>query len=144
MARGTYCRPLSSLRKNFFAACLLHENVEYLAVLVDGAPKILQLALDLQEHFIEMPPVTKSATTGTNPLGVHPPELQTPLADALIADREATLGHHFFDVSVAERKSKIKPSAMTDDHSGKTVAAIGWRVDGRHDHATMATRRVAS
>jgi hypothetical protein len=90
--------------------------------------------------LIVIPPVAESTAAGTNPLGVHPPELQAPLADALIADCEATLGHHFFDVSAAECKSKINPSAMTDDHGGKAIAAIGWRVDGQHDHATIATR----
>jgi hypothetical protein len=68
-----------------------------------------------------------------------PPEFQTPLADALIADCDATLGHHFFDVSVAECKSKIKPSAMTDNYGRKAVAPIGWRVDGQHVHANIAT-----
>ena len=72
-----------------------------------------------------LPLVTKSAATGTNPFGVRPTKLQTPLTDALIADCDAALRHHFFDVSVAERKSKIKPSAMTDNYGRKAVAAIG-------------------
>jgi hypothetical protein len=47
------------------------------------------------------------------------------------------LGHHFRDVPIAERKSKIKPSAMTDDHGGKAVTAAGWRLDGPHVHSAI-------
>src|ERR1700674_988864 len=122
----------------------LHQNIEHLAVLVDGAPQVLQLAVDAKKNFIEMPPVAESAAAGTNPLGVHSAKLQAPLAHALIADCDATLRHHFFDVSVAECKSKIKPSAMTDNYGRKAVAAVEGRVDDRHGHVAIATRRVAS
>src|ERR1700674_5180032 len=116
-----------------------HANVEHFSVLVDRAPKILQLAVDREEYFIEMPAVAESTPAGTNPFGVHSTKLQAPLADALIADCDAALGHHFFDVSVAECKSKIKPSAMTENDGREAVAAIGWRVDGQHGHAAIAT-----
>jgi hypothetical protein len=40
MTRGTYCSPLSSLRKNFMAArgvsAGLDDDVEHVALLVDG------------------------------------------------------------------------------------------------------------
>ena len=48
MARGMYCNPFRSFRKNFLAACLLqsglHQNIEHFAVLINGAPQVLQLA----------------------------------------------------------------------------------------------------
>ena len=107
--------------------------------MVDGTPQILKLAVDLQEYFIEMPPVAESSAAGSNPFGIHPAKLQTPFADALEADGDATFGHHLFDVSAAERKSKIKPSAMTDDHGWKAIAATGSRIDDRCVHAATAT-----
>ena len=76
-----------------------------------------------------MPPVAELTAAGTNPLGIRPTKVQTPLADGVLADCDATLGYHFFDVSVAECKSTMKPSAMTDDYGGKAAAATGWRVD---------------
>ena len=110
--------------------------------MVDGAPQVLQLAVDAKKNFIEMPPVAELSAAGANLFGVRRTKLQTPLADALLTDCDATLCHHFFDVSVAQRKTKIKPSAMTNDHGGKAVAATGWRgVDGRHIHMAIATRR---
>ena len=57
--------------------------------------------------------------------------------DRFVTDSDAALGHHFRDVPVAERKSKIKPSAMTDDQSGKAVTAVRQRLDGRHVHSAI-------
>jgi hypothetical protein len=107
-ARGTYCHPFSSFRKNFLAACLLrrHQNIEHFAILADRTLQVLQLAVDPKKNFIEMPPVAESTAAGTNPLGLRPTKLQTPLADALIADCDLTRGHHFSDVSVADCNRK--------------------------------------
>ena len=79
-----------------------------------------------QKHFIQMPPVAKSSRAGSNPPGIASTELQTPLTDAFIANCDAAFCHHFFDVSVTERESKIKPCAMADDYGRKAIAAIGW------------------
>src|SRR5438046_6702227 len=102
----------------------LHEDIKHVAILVDCAPKIPQLAVDREKDFIEMPSVAETTTSRTHPLGIRPPELLRPFAARFVTDSDAALGHHFRHVPVAERKSKIKPSAMTDDRGWKTVTAI--------------------
>ncbi len=62
ITRGTYCKPFNSLRKKRLAAFLFlrlsHQNIEDVAILVHGLPQILDVAIDLDEYFIEMPLVT--------------------------------------------------------------------------------------
>ena len=39
----------------------LHQDVDYVAVLIDRAPEILQLAVDSKEDFVQMPVVAEPA-----------------------------------------------------------------------------------
>jgi hypothetical protein len=41
-----------------------------------------------------------------------------------VADENTTFGHHFIDVSIAQRKTVIKPHTMVDDLSGKAVTVL--------------------
>ena len=41
------------------AAPALHQNVEHRAVLVDGAPKVVTLAADADEHLVQVPLVAR-------------------------------------------------------------------------------------
>src|SRR5437867_8740057 len=59
----------------------LHKNIQYLAILVNRAPQILQLTVEANEHFIEMPSIAESSAMRTNPLAVQRTELQTPFSD---------------------------------------------------------------
>ena len=68
--RGTVHFLLRSLRKNRLAALAsrrLDEDVEHVAVLVDGPPQILTTAVDLQEHLVEMPLVAGSGSAAAQP-----------------------------------------------------------------------------
>ncbi len=44
-------------RGSLFILSLRHQNVENIAVLIDGAPQIPLLSLDFDEDFIDMPDV---------------------------------------------------------------------------------------
>jgi hypothetical protein len=60
MPLGTYRRPLSSFRKNRFAAFVSRRfctRMSSTSPLLSTAPQIDELAVDLAEHLIEMPDV---------------------------------------------------------------------------------------
>jgi len=120
---GMLPRELSDSRRNSGLVRAMRTPVLFLGAR-RHRPELPQLVVDRQKYFIEMPSVAESSAAGTNPLGVHRPKLQTPHADALIADCDAALSHHLFDVSVAECKSKIKPCAMTDDFGRESAMVI--------------------
>ena len=41
-------------------AAWLHQNIQYLAVLIDGTPQILELAVDGEVDFIEVPTISRA------------------------------------------------------------------------------------
>jgi hypothetical protein len=58
ITRGTYRNPLDNLRKNFLAAsylCGFGPDVQHLVILIPCAPEIIEAAVDLEEHFFEIP-----------------------------------------------------------------------------------------
>src|ERR1700680_3677632 len=59
----------------FLVPARLHEDIKHVAILVDCTPEILQLAVDCEKDFIEMPSVAETLTCQTTPLGICPTEL---------------------------------------------------------------------
>src|SRR5712692_2482842 len=54
----------------------LHQNVEHLAILVDGTPQILQPAGNPEKDFVEMPLVAGARAARAQPLSVDSTELK--------------------------------------------------------------------
>jgi hypothetical protein len=122
--------PLQHFSKEPFSSQLVpslrHQNVEYITVLIDCAPQIHLLSLDLDEDLIGVPDITQSNLLLSKPAGVLRSELQTPEPNRLIRDQNATLGQQIFDVAKAERESVIKPDGMTDDLGRKPMTSVAW------------------
>ena len=87
----------------------LDQDVEDVAVLIDGPPQLLPTAVDRQEHLVEMPPVAGSGLAAAQPAGVLRPELGTPLPDRLVADDHAADQHELLDLTEAQREAVIQP-----------------------------------
>src|SRR4051794_35250439 len=64
----------------------LHQNIDYDTILIDRSPEVVGDAVDLEEHFIEMPFVTGPATPLPQTGSVQVSELSAPAPDGLIAD----------------------------------------------------------
>jgi hypothetical protein len=60
----------------------------------------------------------------TQSVGVSLTELETPFSDSLIAEGDAAHRQHFFDVAETERKAKVEPDAMTDNHVREAMTMI--------------------
>jgi hypothetical protein len=87
----------------------LDQDVEDVAVLIDGPPQILPTAVDRQEHLVEMPPVAGSGLAAAQPAGLFPPELGTPPPDRLITHRDTAYQHPLLDLTKAQREAVIPP-----------------------------------
>ncbi len=110
---------------SLLVATFLDQDVEHLALVVDGAPQPHAPAADLADHLVEAP-----ATGGRWPgapeiLGVEPAELQRPGADRLIADVDAAGGHQLLDVAQAEGEAEIQPHGLADHIRRKAVSLVG-------------------
>ena len=57
-----------------------------MSLLVDRAPKIMLLAADADEHFVQGPLVARLWPAPLQHVGKDPTKAQAPLANALIAD----------------------------------------------------------
>jgi len=116
----------------------LDQDVEDVAVLIDGRPQLLPTAVDRQEHLVEMPPVAGSGSAAAQPAGVLRPELDTPLPDRLVADDHAADQHELLDLTEAQREAVIQPYAVRDDLHRIPVALV------RHLAHAIPLRRIDS
>ena len=126
--------------RSLFVSSLRHQNVENIAVLIDGALQIPLLSLDLDEDFIDMPDVPQSTLFLSEPSSVFRSELQTPETDGFVRNNDPTLSQQILDIPKAEGKTMVEPDRMTDDLGRETMAFIA----GAHspilaDHADLGS-----
>jgi len=64
---GRFPRPLNSLRKESFGGALiaarLNQDVDHIAVLIHGSPKIVSSTIDSNENFVQVPAIAEPALT---------------------------------------------------------------------------------
>ena len=97
----------------------LHENVDHVAVFVDGPPQILLPAPDLHEQLVQMPGVALTSPAAPQPPSIGEPECPTPLPNRFVGDRDPALGQQIFRVAEAETETMVEPDGVTDDFRGK-------------------------
>jgi hypothetical protein len=111
-------------------APILDQDVEYDAVLIDCAPEILQISVDLQEHLIEVPDVAWPRPALAQLGGEISPEAETPAADALVADDNTPLGQDQLDVAQAQAEQVVEPDGVLDDLDWEAVPGVPDGSDG--------------
>ena len=84
----------------------------------------LWLAVDLDEHLIEMPARVRRCIKPSQPSGIGEAKLCRPAPNSLIRNIDAALSQQMLNISKAEWKSKIQPDGMLDDFDWRTVTAI--------------------
>jgi hypothetical protein len=97
--------PLSST----LVSSLRYQNVERIAVLIDGSPKVQLLSLNLYKDFVDMPRITQPALLSSDGSGILRPKLQAPKPNGLIGDGETPLGKEILNITEAEHESMIQP-----------------------------------
>ena len=75
----------------FGVTACLNQDIEHDTVLIDGAPEIVRLALDPDEHRIEVPFVAWFRPTAAQDIGKVLAELAAPPPNALIPSRRLKL-----------------------------------------------------
>jgi len=88
ITRGTYRKPFNKLAKRtswrlsyLFA---LEQDVQNVAILINCTPQVMNASIDLEEHFIKMPPVARPRSSPSQVIGIFLAELETPFSDGLI------------------------------------------------------------
>jgi hypothetical protein len=110
----------------------LDEDLEDLALVVDGTPQIHLLARDPDNHFVEMPAIARSRTAPSQAPSDRGSEFEHPTANAFVGEVEATLGKQLLDIAIAQGEAKVQPHGVVDDDRRKTMPAIGDRSHTRN------------
>jgi hypothetical protein len=118
----------------------LNQNIEHNAILIDGAPKIVQLALDPNEHLVEVPLVSWSWPTASHAVGESCAEFQAPASHRLVGDDDAALSQDQLHIAQAEAEHVVQPDGVADDLGWEpmTIVGVGWRL-----HTVSLARRPA-
>ena len=102
----------------------MYQQIQDFALAVDRPPQPLVLAVDRENHLVEMPLIARLLSLGAQVPRKLSPELQDPASDRLVRNVQAAFGQEFLDVAVAERETQIEPDGMADDVRREAVAGI--------------------
>jgi hypothetical protein len=107
----------------FIASCL-DQHIKNKAVLIDGAPKSMLLAVDRNHDLVKMPLVAKPRRTPADFVSDVASEFLGPAPNRFMTDNDAARGQKIFDHPQAERKAEIQPDTVVNHFSGKAMAPI--------------------
>jgi len=102
--------PLEKLHRRSFVPLCSDHHLQNLAFMIDGAPEIAELAVDLHKDLVQMPPPLRIAAHVRYPLlsdlgGEHRAKPVPPKPDGLMADVDPALGQEILDVAQRQRIS---------------------------------------
>jgi hypothetical protein len=89
------------LLRGLFVPPTLHQDVEDVVVLIDGAPSVMACTIDGEKHLIKVPLIPWLGASTLQLIGVLLPKLQTPLADGFVRHIDAALTQELLHVAVA-------------------------------------------
>ena len=127
-------------QRRFPITSRLDYQLEHLALVVDGAPDIVDPALDSDEDLVQMPAVAGRRASLPDLLGIGGAELERPTADGLVGDIDAAHGEQVLDILVAQGEPKVEQDRMLFDGRRKAMAGVG---SGAYARACRAASRAA-
>ncbi len=140
--RGTYAQPFRSFTEEpegrAFVPTALHEDIQDVPVLINGTPRIMPLAVDLQKHLITMPLVSGLCAPTTELVGKVLSELLAPLPHRFIGYVHAACGQQFFDVTKTEVEAVVEPYRVRDNFLRKPKTSVGRSSEGGCQAASIA------
>ena len=108
----------------------LEQDVDDLAVLVDGPPEVLTLATNRHKEFVQMPRVVDWPGTMPKPPRVREAEGLAPVPNGFVRDGDAAVREEVFDVAETQSEAVVEPDGVADDCGRESVAGIADDVVG--------------
>jgi hypothetical protein len=103
----------------------LDQNVEDMAVPIDGSPEIMTLTLDGQKDLIQMPLIPRLRSAVAPLISIRLAKLATPFPDGFVGYHHPACKEQLFHITVAETKAEAQPHTMTDDLRWKPMVLVG-------------------
>jgi len=82
------------------------------------------LAIDLDEHLIEVPLISGPGTSSAQFISEGLAELEAPFSDRFVGENDTTHSHEFFDIAKAQSEAEGEPHSVADDLSREAVAVV--------------------
>ena len=122
-----------------FVPTALDENVQHVPVLINSPPQVMGLAIDREEHFIQVSLIAWAGTAPAQLVRVGLAEFAAPLPYRFVGHNHAPLGQQFFNITIAEVEAEVEPHRVGDDLLREAKAFVRWRSSGCC-HATSIAR----
>jgi hypothetical protein len=91
-------------------AVALHQDIEYVTVLVDRTPQVMALTMNRQKDLIQVLFVTWLGASTLQPIRVVLPKLQTPLADGFMGDVDTAFTEQLLHIAIAQGEAVVEPA----------------------------------
>ena len=92
----------------------LNQDVDHVAVLVDGPPEIPQATLDVHEQFVQVPRVAQAPLPAAEDPGIRRTEPPTPLPNRLVGHGDAPLSEEIFGIAEAQTETVVEPDGVME------------------------------
>jgi len=102
----------------------LNQDVDHIAVLIDGTPEIMPPPSDRDEDLVQIPRIAQTTAASPEAACVLRTELPTPLPDRLVGHDDPALGQEILGISEAQAEAVIKPDGVTDDLGREPVSVV--------------------
>ena len=102
----------------------LEIHINHFAILINSAPQVMLLAIDLYKDFIDEEGISIASVLTFQPAGVNGAELYTQETDRFTADCDASLSEEIFDISLTAIEAIVEPDCITDDVRRASVAFV--------------------
>ena len=102
----------------------LQQNIDDITVLIHGTPKILLLAVNSDEQFIQIPAIAEATLSPFQLPNVVWTELLTPASNRFIGNGDASLSQKILDITEAHAEAMIDPHGVADDFRWESVSMV--------------------
>jgi hypothetical protein len=108
-------------------AARLQQDINDITILIHGTPKILLLAVDSDEEFVQIRGITEAALFLLKTSGIVGSEFPAPLSDSFVRNNNSAFGQKIFNITEAQTEAMIDPYGVADDFRRETVSVVtGW------------------
>ena len=105
-------------------AARLQQNIDDITVLIHRTPKIMLLAIDFHEDFVQIPGITEASLFLLQAPCIVGSEFPAPSPDGFVRNNDAALGQKVFHIAETQTKAMIDPNRIADDFRRETVSVI--------------------